>query len=249
MSEDFDDLVRPDIHSSALQYRQRFSGGVGHWFLQTQSQLTEEMLKASSGAAAGRRLTVIDFGGGHGQNIAPCKALNADLTILASDKSCFLLIDKEFTSGEFKKHVALLHDSALAQNSFDIALSYRMLPHLKDWQAHVKELCRVAEKSVIIEFPNRSSINLLSDKLFALKKSVEGNTRAFVLFDLATVSDEFARHGFFLEEVRGQYLWPMVLHRILKNRTISELLEKFASIILPKSKFGSPLICKYSVAK
>lgn len=246
MINEIDDLVRPDIHSSSMAYRQRFSGGVGAWFLETQNRITQAFIVSHLTNNPGAKANIVDFGGGHGQNIAVCNALEVKLTIQGSDESCFQLIDQEHPQAGYAKHVGSLLESGLADNSYAIALSYRMLPHLEDWQSHVSELCRVAQYSVIVEFPSRKSINLLSDKLFALKKGVEGNTRKFVLFDIDSVAAEFQKNGFRLDGVKGQYLWPMVLHRMLKSKTISEMLEKVAGIILPRAKFGSPLICKFS---
>lgn len=250
MIDEVDDLLRPDIHSSSMEYRQRFKGEVGAWFLQTQNQITEDFISEHlDQKPPGSPFKVIDFGGGHGQNIEVCNELGAELTVLASDQSCFEIIDQEHNQRSYQKHLGSLLDSDLEPDSYDIVLSYRMLPHLGDWKGHIRETCRVAKQSVIVEFPNRKSVNLLSDKLFAVKKGVEGNTRAFVLFDLNSVRAEFEQNGFELQKVNGQYLWPMVLHRMLKNRAISRALEKIVGFVLPRNKFGSPLICKFSVIK
>jgi len=235
---DIEDLIRPDIHSSSAEYRQRFAGKVGEWFLQTQNQITHDLLKEGPNTQ-----TVIDFGGGHGQNIKTCQKLGLQVSILSSDETCNQLIKQEFNSLEYK--IGLLTDSQCDPQSYDAVLSYRMLPHLQDWKTHIAELCKVSKGTVVIEFPNSKSVNAFSDKLFALKKSVEGNTRQFTLFSLEQVSAEFESHGFKLITAKGQYLLPMVVHRALKLPSISKVFEKVIGVILPRTKFGSPLICKF----
>lgn len=246
-STDTQDLLKPDIHSSSEEYRQRFSGVAGKWFLHTQDRITKELLESTTTQA-----TVIDFGGGHGQNIEACQELGLKVSILSSDEECNVLLKNELagqssdainTSIEFI--IGSLTNSGLAQQSYDTALSYRMIPHLSDWQGHIKELCAISKNTVIVEFPNTKGVNAFSEKLFKLKKSVEGNTRQFSLFSIQQISDEFSKHGFMLKQAKGQYLLPMVLHRALKNETISKMLESVIGVILPRNKMGSPLICKF----
>jgi 2-polyprenyl-3-methyl-5-hydroxy-6-metoxy-1,4-benzoquinol methylase len=235
-----EDVIKPDIHSSSQEYRQRFFGGVGQWFLDRQNGITEDML-----SVLGNDLTAIDFGGGHGQSIQVCQQLQIEYTILGSAAECFELLEKEYSNTELNTRVGSLTDSGCAEQSFDVVMSYRMLPHLKFWQAHIQELCRVSRNTVLIEFPSRRSINALSDRFFGLKKSIEGNTRRFTLFSLDQVIVEFESQGFKLAEVRGQYLLPMALHRALKNKKVSTFLENMVGVLIPHNKFGSPLICKF----
>ena len=58
------------------------------------------------------------------------------------------------------------------------------------------ELCRVAERMVILDYPDIRSFNMLYSLLFRLKKRVEGNTRSYILFNRRQIATAFAAHGF-----------------------------------------------------
>lgn len=236
--DDAQDLVKPDIHSSSEEYTRRFSGKVGHWFLEVQQTATQILLENITG-----NHNIIDFGGGHGQNYWLAADNSNSYTVHASDECCLEHINLDHT--QVKQVIGGLVNSGLDSRSFNIAMSYRMLAHLQDWQGHIAELCRVSNNHVIIEFPNAKSVNAFAENLFSMKKSVEGNTRQFALFQLKQLQDEFAKHGFTLEQTQGQYLWPMALHRALKIKALSRALEGLAALIIPKKRFGSPLICHF----
>jgi len=233
---DAQDLLQPDIHSSSKEYAERFSGPVGKWFLDVQKNLTESLLKDTA------ELSIVDFGGGHGQNCWLAEKANS-FTVHASASECFANIESNQTA--IKQAVGGLLDSGFEAGAYDIAMSYRMLAHLDDWQAHITELCRVSKRAVIIEFPSSNSVNVVAGNFFSLKKSVEGNTRQFGLFQLDEIETKFANNGFELTQHNGQYLLPMALHRALKFVGLSRALESVASVLLSKKRFGSPLICRF----
>lgn len=243
MQLDDQDAIKPDIHSSSDEYQKRFSGKVGEWFVEVQQSILSACLK-SVGA---EQCSIIDFGGGHGQNIEPMQANSKSFVVLASDDVCFDLISDQLNQSN--RLLGGLCDSDIKQNQYDIALSFRMLAHLDDWQAHIAELCRVSSKTVIIEFPSKKSVNAFAESLFTFKKKVEKNTRQYKLFSLENVEKEFAKHNFGLVQVHGQYVAPMAMHRLFKSQKLSKSLETGLSVFLPKRKFGSPMICMFSYAK
>lgn len=234
------DSINPDVHSSSAEYKQRFSGKVGAWFVQVQQSILSSCLESLNA----ERLSIIDFGGGHGQNIVPLKLNSQFFAILSSESACFDLVRNEIN--ESNMLLGGLCDSKMSENEFDVALSFRMLAHLEDWQAHVAELCRVSSRNVIIEFPSKHSVNAFAESLFTFKKRVEKNTRKYSLFSLAEVEHEFAKHHYQLTQVHGQYVAPMAMHRLFKSQTLSKVVESCLSMILPKHKFGSPLICVFA---
>ena len=76
---------------------------------------------------------------------------------------------------------------------------FRLLPHVKNPEHQnrlVGELCRVAERMVILDYPDIRSFNMLYSLLFRLKKRVEGNTRSYILFNRRQIATAFAAHGF-----------------------------------------------------
>ena len=40
--------------------------------------------------------------------------------------------------------------------AFDVVISYRLLPHVTNWEQLLSEMCRVAKTSVIVDYPEAS---------------------------------------------------------------------------------------------
>jgi hypothetical protein len=128
--------------------------------------------------------------------------------------------------------------------AFTAALSYRLLPHLDDWRGLVRELCRVAGRAVLVDYPTRRSLNAVSAPLFGLKKGVEGDTRPFTVFRDADVAAAFRDGGFRVTARRGQFVLPMALHRGLGRAGVSRALEAGARGVGLTRLLGSPVILR-----
>src|SRR5690606_37882094 len=99
------------------------------------------------------------------------------------------------------------------ERSFDVVVAVRLLPHVRNWEALVAELCRVARSTVIVDYPRASGFNSLTPMLFPLKKQLEGNTRHYRNFKDVELDEVLRQHGFEPRARRAEFLLPMVLHR------------------------------------
>jgi hypothetical protein len=132
----------------------------------------------------------------------------------------------------------------LAERSFDVVLSYRLLPHVRRWPELVAALARLARRAVVVDYPTRRSVNAASDLLFGLKKGVEGDTRPFTVFSDAEVESAFAGHGFAPTGRRPQFFFPMALHRALGSAAVARGLEGAARAVGLTRVLGSPVILR-----
>jgi len=228
----------PDIHSSSVAYAGRFSGSVGDWMLQVQSNATKDLFPT-------RCTRILDAGGGHGQNLEVFKSLSAKATILGSDESCKELIKTSIESGSVDFAIGPLTKIPFADRNFDCSLSYRMLTHLVDWKGHLAELCRISDKTVLVEYPVNKGFNSLSSLLFAWKKNIEKNTRPYTLFENGQIDSELYKWGFEMTARRAQYFWPMALHRMHKNSTLASFFEWLPRVVGLTQVFGSPVIARF----
>ena len=137
----------------------------------------------------------------------------------------------------------LLH-APWPDQSFDVVLAFRLLPHLTRVADLVAELCRLARRAVVIDYPTWRSVNSVSGALFRLKKGVEGNTRPFRVFRDAEIASAFATHGFRITGRRPQFFFPMALHRALGLAAVSRGLEAVPSTLGLTRVFGSPVILR-----
>lgn len=225
-----------DIHTSSDEYATRFAGSAGEWMLAVQERLTLRLLRRLAGAR------VLDVGGGHGQLALPLVRDGWNITVLGSDESCRHRIRAVVESGACRFVTGNVIALPFPDKAFDVVLCFRLLTHCARWPELVRELCRVARRAVIVDYPTRQSLNAVAPALFGAKKKFEKNTRTWALFRHRQVRDEFARNGFVPAAVRKQFFLPMVLHRMLKCRPLSAALEAVCHGLGLTRLWGSPVI-------
>ena len=227
-----------DVETSSEDYARRFAGPVGRFFLDVQARGTRELLAPWPGAS------VLDVGGGHGQVAGPLADAGYGVTVAGSDPCCIARVRDLVDAGRARFETVDLLSLPFPDKSFDVALSYRLLPHVTRWAELVRELSRVARHAVLVDYPTRCSINALAEPLFGLKKGVEGNTRPFTVFSDAEIEAAFAAHGFHPTQRRPQFFWPMALHRALGLASLARGLEGIAALLGLRRLLGSPVILR-----
>src|SRR5690606_17371349 len=160
-----------------------------------QEQATLRMLAAYPGAR------VLDVGGGHGQIAGALARQGYVVTVTGSDPVCSARIQPLVDEGQVRFEVANVLDLPYPDRAFDVVISYRLLPHVEQWQVFLAELTRVAGQAVVVDYPEVRSANAIAPLLFPLKKQLEGNTRTYTTFRRRELLDAFAEHGF-REEAR-----------------------------------------------
>jgi len=231
-------LAYADVETSSEDYARRFAGPVGEWFLAVQTRLTLELLAAFPGAS------VLDVGGGHGQLAAPLAEAGFEVTVLGSADVCAERVRALVDAGRARFRSGDLLRSPFPGKSFDVVVSYRLLPHVDEWRALLSELCRLARRAVLVDYPTKRSVNAFSEALFGFKKRVEGDTRPFRVFGDAELRQGFEAAGFRLTARRPEFFWPMALHRGLNGAVVSRGLEGIASLTGLTAGFGSPVIAR-----
>lgn len=231
-----------DVETASDDYASRFAGPPGRWLLEVQTQILREFLGRLGGA---KPLKVLDVGGGHGQIAAPLIELGCEVTVVGSTAAALGQIRGLVEAIRCHFITANLAQTGLKERSYDLVTCIRLLTHSTQWQSIVAELCRLSSKAVVIDYPPILSSNFMYPLLFGLKKRLEGNTRSFRLFRHAVIDQEFAKHGFRLVERRGEFFWPMVMHRLLKNPKLSELSEKPFRALGLANFFGSPTMALF----
>ena len=227
-----------DIHASSDEYAARFCGAVGQWMLEVQERALFKLVDSEC-------TSVLDVGGGHGQIAIPLLAREHSVTVVGSSPVCAQRLTPYLESGSISFQVGNLVALPYEDRSFDLTTSFRLMSHCVVWRTLVAELCRVSHHAVIVDYPVWFSFNFLSPLLFSLKRALEGNTRTYRMFSTFELVREFKKHGFRLERTEKQFMWPMGLHRTLKNPTISALLETIARALLLTKLFGSPVVAKF----
>ena len=227
-----------DIHTSTDEYAGRFAGATGQWMLDVQERLTLGLLKGAGCS------TVLDVGGGHGQLAIPLCRDGYRVTVLGSDASCRHRVAGIADGGACQFVVGNVIALPFPDKSFDAVISFRLVTHCEQWPALIRELCRVARRCVIVDYPTNQGVNAIAPMLFEAKKKAEGNTRTWRMFKHAEIADAFGAQGFAAAGVAKQFFLPMVLHRLLKSRGVSAALEAVCRGLGLTGLWGSPVIVR-----
>ncbi len=228
-----------DVVTSSAEYAWRFAGPVGRWFLEVQEQTTLTLLSHLAPGAS-----VLEIGGGHAQLTPSLIRAGYAVTVVGSEPACAARLAAWLDRGACRFQVADLGRLPLAERAFDAVLCFRMLPHSIDWARLVGELCRVARRTVVADYPTRRSLNVIADRLLPLKRWIEEDTRPFLVFDPDAVHAAFARHGFEVRGERPQFVLPMALHRWLGSARVGRAAEACCRMLGLTRWFGSPVILR-----
>jgi ubiquinone/menaquinone biosynthesis C-methylase UbiE len=233
---DSDIGTAPDIATASDAYASRFAGAAGRYILETQSTVMGAMLEPYKGNS------LLEVGAGHGQLLHTYRdvGVRAILHGSTSDSLSSLI-------AEGRRDECIVSDIArlpFADRSFDVVVAIRLLPHLIDWKGAIAELCRVARRAVIMDYPSRRSLNVMAPMLFRLKKKVEGNTRRFHLFTDAEISQCLVREGFEPDQEERQFFLPMALHRLAGAHSGARLAETVSRWLGLTRGLGSPVILR-----
>jgi ubiquinone/menaquinone biosynthesis C-methylase UbiE len=231
-------LETADIDTATADYASRFSGAAGEFLLERQTAITLSLLRDLPKA------TVLDVGGGHAQLAEPLIQNGFDVTVTGSDDSCRERLVQRIPRFDFEYKTCDSLQLPFEDASFDVVMSFRLLSHVKRWPELIAELSRVAKYCVLFDYADQRSINILYNRLFGLKKKIEGNTRNFNRFSRAEIAGELAKNGFQKPVFKPQFLCPMVVHRQLKSRSISSVMEGCFRATGMTQVFGSPVVVR-----
>jgi SAM-dependent methyltransferase len=227
-----------DIETSSDDYALRFSGEIGSWFLKVQEKGTLQMLARYKAAR------VLDVGGGHGQLTDALIRNGYQVTVFGSSDVCKAQIQKFIDGSRCAFKAGNILDLPYPEQSFDVVISYRLLPHVIQWKRFLFELTRVARRVVVVDYPAVRSINCIAPLLFPYKKRLEGNTRPFACFKESDLLDVFQSFGFLLADRYPEFFLPMVLHRMLKLPALSSGMERVFRLLGATHFLGSPVVLK-----
>lgn len=229
----------PDYHSSTLTYRSRFQGEVGAWLLDVQNSRLSKLLDTAFKGES--NLKALDIGGGHGQLTKTLQEYGFAVTTLISSPKA----DETFKALNLQSDIVVspLTTLPFTDTFFDLSISFRIVPHLDGAiMPFFDEACRVSKRAIIFDIPLKRELPFLGNLFFSLKKWFEGNTRPYETFTCSQISALLKERGFQVIATQRQFAWPMVIHRALKSKYCSILLEQIAKSLSITQILGSPAI-------
>jgi SAM-dependent methyltransferase len=215
----------------------RFGGPIGDLVAAAQARVVAEFI----GRPHGR--TILDVGTGTGRAALLLAREGAIVTgVDASDAMLAIARERAAAAGAavtFQRGDA--HALEFADRRFDTAVSLRVLMHTPDWRRAVAELCRVADRCVVVDYPSARSAALVESIFRRAAHALGRRTEPYRVFTDAEVAGAFARCGFRIRAVHRQFVLPIALHKAIGSRRftlgIEHVLERAGLLRL----FGSPV--------
>lgn len=209
--------------STARQFDQsRFGGPIGQLVAASEAEAFARL----AGAIAGR--SVLDVGTGTGRvALLLSKAGGVVTGIDASEE--MLKVARERAAVQDARVQFLLGDAHalnFPDQSFDVAVSSRVLMHTPRWQVCVDELCRVARERVVIDYPSARSFALLQSLGRRVNHALGGSTeQPYRVFVDSQLHAAFRRNNFRVRSTYRHFVLPIGFYKLVGSARFAETLE------------------------
>lgn len=224
----------------------RFSGPIGEYLLETQESLLLEAFTPIAAGGAGGPLAgahVLDVGTGTGR--AAIGLARAGATVVGVDASSEMLeVARERAAAAgvpVTFDVGDAHALPFPAGHFDGAVSLRVLMHTPDWSRCVGELCRVARRRVVVDFPSLSSLAALESGARHLRRAAGRPVEAYRVMSERSVIAAFEAHGLRVVRVHRQFVLPIALHKAIGSLAFTRGTERLLSAVGLLWLAGSPV--------
>jgi SAM-dependent methyltransferase len=186
----------------------RFSGPIGEMIAKSQARVLANMVGRIKdrevldvGTGTGRAALILALGG------AKVTAVDASEEMLAIARQ--RAAEQMLTTIKFQRADA--HALDFVDRSFDAVVSFRLLMHVPQWKRCVAELCRVAGRLVIVDYPSATSVALIESLTRRAMHSAGMKTEPYRVFTRHAIEEAFDRNGFRIRSVHRQFVLPISL--------------------------------------
>ncbi len=207
--------------------------------------MVEVQARAVAGLVRGLGEVAADVGGGHAQTLGVLRGLGYQVVVVGSGPLEESALWHFYGSEGYEYVCGPLVPLPLEDASVDVAVALRLLAHVPNPRAFAAELCRVARRAVVVDYPLEGIANKVGGALSGLKHALERtpHTRPYTSFTHRHVEELFATCGFGNPERAGQFVLPMALHRAIGRLELSQKLEGVLRPLAPR--YGSPVIARF----
>jgi 2-polyprenyl-3-methyl-5-hydroxy-6-metoxy-1,4-benzoquinol methylase len=216
---------------------QRFGGPIGDLVASTQAQVLARLIGAINdrtildvGAGTGRAALLLARGGAH---VTAVDASNEMLAV-ARRRAAEEGVAVRFVVGD-------AHALDFPDRSFDVAVSLRVIMHTREWRQCIAELCRVADRLIIIDYPSARSFAALQSMTRGVAHAVGFKTEPYRVFTDRAIAAAFASHGFRIRSAHRQFVLPIALHKAIGSRRLTIATEAVLERVGLLALFGSPI--------
>jgi len=215
----------------------RFGGPIGRLLLEDQERVVSDML----GDVSAR--TILDVGTGTGRAAIALARRGARVTGL--DASSEMLSVARARARELDLPIDFVEGDAQAlrfpDRSFTSVVCLRVLMHVPDWRMSLGELCRVADRQIVFDFPALRSFAVLESISRRIRARLGHRVEAYRVFSRGEIARELERRGFRISAVHQQFVLPIALHKLIGSARLTRLVEAGLRSIGLLRLAGSPV--------
>jgi 2-polyprenyl-3-methyl-5-hydroxy-6-metoxy-1,4-benzoquinol methylase len=199
----------------------RFSGPIGRMLAESQEQIIASFLAPVAGrvildvgTGTGRAAIALAVRGAHVTGVDA----SAEMLAVAARRASAAGVAVTFAQGD-------AHGLAFADCSFDAVICLRVLMHTPDWRQSLAELCRVARRRVVFDYPALSSAALLQAVTRHVAHALGARVEAYRVFSHHAVRAALRASGFRIVDRHQQFVLPIALHKRLNSARATERIE------------------------
>jgi 2-polyprenyl-3-methyl-5-hydroxy-6-metoxy-1,4-benzoquinol methylase len=215
----------------------RFGGPIGELIAGTQARVLANMI--------GRihERDILDVGTGTGRAALLFARGGARVTAIDASEEMLAVARQRAAEQRVRVRFKLgdVHALAFPDREFDVVVCLRLLMHAPDWQRSIAELCRVAERLVIVDYPSARSVAALEVVVRRLTHAMGRQTEPYRALTQRAVADAFDRNGFRIRSVHRQFVLPIALHKAIGSRRFTVWSEDKLDRAGLLNPFGSPV--------
>jgi SAM-dependent methyltransferase len=215
----------------------RFGGPIGELVAATQARVLANMVGRIKDRA------ILDVGTGTGRAALLMARGGAVVTAVDASEE-MLAVARERAAAE-RAHITFergdAHALRFANNQFDVAICLRVLMHAPDWHRVLSELCRVAERIVIFDYPSAASAARIEAAARRAANALGARTEAYRVLSDRAIASALDRNGFRVRSVHRQFVLPIAFHKLIGSRRFTLRVEDMLDRGGLLKRLGSPV--------
>jgi SAM-dependent methyltransferase len=216
----------------------RFGGPIGTLIAEAQERVLMRFLSPVTG------MEILDVGTGTGRaaillarrgaRVTGIDASAEMLTVAARRAQAEPELPLTFARGD-------AHSLAFPDRLFDAAVCLRVVMHTPDWRRVIGELCRVARRRVVIDYPALASAAALQAASRRALAFAGRRVEAYRVFSDRVIRAALESRGFRIAGIDRQFVLPIALHKAIGSRAFTTRAEGVLAALGLLRLAGSPV--------
>jgi 2-polyprenyl-3-methyl-5-hydroxy-6-metoxy-1,4-benzoquinol methylase len=215
----------------------RFGGPIGQLVAEEQARVLRQFVGSVNGRA------VLDVGTGTGRAAILMAEDGATVTGVDASEQMLAVARRRVAEKRLTVNLSIgdVHHLDFPDRSFDSVIGLRLLMHTGEWRRSIAELCRVANRLVLIDYPAACSVALFQATARRLIHAVGGRTEPYRVFSHRAIARELVKNRFRVRGLHRQFVLPIALYKAIGSRRFTEVSNRSLDQLGLLGLFGTPV--------